>query len=105
MQLGDPAKAGQWLDGATNAVARTNHGFALLALGQPAQALADFDGVLAGEARNDEATFGRGSCLVALGRGSEAAEAFEVLLARSPNHVSAPVARQQLEHLRRGGKW
>jgi hypothetical protein len=104
LQLGDPAKAAQWLDGATSAVARTNHGFALLALGQPAQALTDFESVLEGEPRNDEATFGRGLCLVALSRGSDAAEAFEALLARSPNHVSAPVARQQLERLRQGGR-
>ena len=104
LQLGDPAKAAQWLDGAISTVARTNKGFALLALGQPAQALADFESVLAGEALNDEATFGRGSCLVALGRGAEAAEAFAALLARSPNHLSAPAARQQLERLSRGGK-
>jgi tetratricopeptide (TPR) repeat protein len=103
-QLGDPAKAAHWLDGSTGAVARTNHGFALLALGQPAEALADFESVLAVEALNDEATFGRGSCLVALDRGSEAAVAFEALLARSPNHLSAPAAKQQLERLRQGGK-
>ena len=103
-QLGDPAKAAHWLDGSTGAVARTNHGFALLALGQPAGALADFESVLAVEALNDEATFGRGSCLVALDRGSEAAVAFEALLARSPNHLSAPAAKQQLERLRQGGK-
>jgi hypothetical protein len=104
LQLGDPAKAVKRLDGANSPVARTNHGYALLALGQPTQALADFDGVLAGEARNDEATFGRGLCLVALGRGGEAAEVFQALLARSPNHLSAPAARQQLERLRQGGK-
>ena len=102
MQLGDPAKAAQLLDGATGAVARTNHGFALLGLGQPLQALADFDSVLAGEPHNDEATFGRGLCLVALGRGSEAEATFEALLARSPNHLSAPAARQQLARLRGG---
>ena len=100
VKLGDLAKAAQLLDGATGSVARTNHGFALLGLGQPAQALADFETVLAGEPRNDEATFGRGLCLVALGRDGEATEAFEALLARSPNHLSAPVARQQLERLR-----
>jgi hypothetical protein len=104
LQLGDPAKAVERLDGAKKTVARTNHGYALLALGKPAQALADFESVLSGEAHNDEATFGRGLCLVALGRGAEAAEAFEALLVRSPNHLSAPVARQQLERLRRGGK-
>jgi Tetratricopeptide repeat len=104
LQLGEPAKAAQWLDGATSAVARTNHGFALLALGQPAQALTDFESVIEGEPRNDEATFGRGLCLVALSRGSDAAEAFEALLARSPNHLSAPAARQQLERLRQGGR-
>jgi hypothetical protein len=41
-------------------------------------------------------------CLVVLGRGSEAAQAFEALLARSPNHLSAPAARKQLERLRGG---
>jgi hypothetical protein len=39
-------------------------------------------------------------CLVALGRGAEAAAMFEALLARSPSHVSAPTARQQLARLR-----
>ncbi|HEY5283356.1 MAG TPA: tetratricopeptide repeat protein [Polyangia bacterium] len=100
VQLGDLAKAVELLKGSTSAVARTNHGFALLGLGQPAPALADFEGVLAGEPRNDEATFGRGMCLVSLGRSSLAATAFEALLARSPHHLSAPAAKQQLERLR-----
>jgi len=102
LQLGDPGRAIYFLNGASGPVARTNHGFALLGLGQPEQALVDFDGVLAGEPHNDEATFGRGLSLVALGRGSEAAEAFEVLLTRSPTHLSAPTARQQLDRLRGG---
>jgi hypothetical protein len=102
LQIGDLAKAVQLLEGASSAVAQSNHGFALLALGQPIEALADFDSVLVGEPRHDEATFGRGMCLVALGRGSEAAQAFEALLARSPNHLSAPAARKQLERLRGG---
>ena len=102
MQLGEAAKAARWLDGATSPVAQTNHGFALLGLGQAVDALADFEAVLAGEPSNDEATFGRGLCLVELGRTSEAASAFEDLLARSPNHLSAPSARQQLAHLRDG---
>ena len=102
LQLGDPAKALHFLGGVVGPVARTNRGFALLGIGQPEQALVDFDGVLAGDPRNDEATFGRGLCLVALGRESEATAAFETLLARSPNHLSAPAARQQLERLRGG---
>jgi tetratricopeptide (TPR) repeat protein len=93
-------KAVQLLDGATSAVARTNHGFALLGLGQQPQAIVDFEAVLAGDPSNDEATFGRGLCLVALGRGREAEATFETLLARSPNHLSAPMARKQLERLR-----
>ena len=100
LQLADPAKALHFLDGATGPVARTNHGFALMGIGQPEQALVDFDGVLAGDPRNDEATFGRGLCLVALGRDGEATAAFETLLARSPNHLSAPEAKQQLKRLR-----
>jgi hypothetical protein len=102
LQFGDAVKAAPLLDGATSAVAQSNHGFALLALGQPIEALADFESVLVVEPKNDEAIFGRGMCLVALGRGNEAAEAFEALLARSPNHVSAPAARKQLERLRGG---
>ena len=102
LQLGDPAKAARWLDGATSPVAQTNRGFALLGLGQAVDALADFDAVLAGKPSNDEATFGRGLCLVELGRTSEAATAFENLLARSPNHLSASAARQQLARLREG---
>jgi len=102
LQLGDPAKALHFLGVAVGPVAKTNRGFALLGIGQPEQALVDFDGVLAGDSHNDEATFGRGLCLVALGRDREreAVEAFEALLARSPNHLSAPAARQQLERLR-----
>ncbi len=102
LQLGDPAQAAEWLAGATGPVARTNHGFALLGLGHAADALADFDAVLAAESRNDEATFGRGLSLVALGRASLAASAFEALLARSPNHLSAPAARLELARLRGG---
>jgi tetratricopeptide (TPR) repeat protein len=82
------------------ASARANHGFALLGLGRPAQALADFDAVLSAEPRNDEATFGRGMCLVALGRAEEADAAFAALLARSPDHVSASAAREQRARLR-----
>jgi len=106
VQLGDSVKAVQLLDGATSAVARTNHGFALLGLGNSPQALADFEAVLTDDPSNDEATFGRGLCLVALGRNSEAEATFAALLARSPNHLSAPAARQQLERLRgkAGGK-
>jgi hypothetical protein len=102
LQLGDLSKAAQLLEGASTAVAQSNHGFALLALGQPIEALADFDSVLVSEPQHDEATFGRGMCLVALGRGSEAVQAFEALLARSPNHLSAPAAQKQLERLRGG---
>jgi tetratricopeptide (TPR) repeat protein len=100
LQLGDPAKAASLLDGATGVVARTNHGFALLGLGRHLDALADFDSVLAADAKNDEATFGRGMCLEALGRIDEAAAAFDALLARSPHHVSAPAARRERERLR-----
>jgi len=62
----------------------------------------DFDSVLATNPGSAEATFGRGLALVAVGRTDEAADAFEALLALSPNHVSAPVARKQLEWLRPG---
>ncbi len=102
LQLGDPATAVGLLEGATGLVARTNNGFALLGVGRSEAALADFDGVLRDDAGNDEATFGRGLSLVALGRGAEAATMFEALLARSPNHVSAKAARQQLARLRGG---
>jgi hypothetical protein len=103
LQLGDFFGAAELLDGAHAPVARANHGFALLGLGQAAPALADFETVLAIDGRNDEATFGRGLCLVALGRTREADAAFAALLARSPDHVSAPAAREQRERLR--GKW
>jgi hypothetical protein len=39
-------------------------------------------------------------CLVALGRAEAADAAFAALLARSPNHVSAPAAREQRARLR-----
>jgi len=102
LQLGEPAQALHFLDGAVGPVARANRGFALLGIGQPEQALVDFDSVLADDPHNDEATFGRGMCLVKLGRDSEARAAFETLLTRSPNHLSAPAARQQLGRLRGG---
>ena len=97
---GDFAKAAELLEGATAPAARANHGFALLGLARPADALADFDAVLATDARNDEATFGRGMSLVALGRPAEADAAFAALLTRSPSHVSAKAAREQRERLR-----
>jgi tetratricopeptide (TPR) repeat protein len=100
LQLGDFSGAVGLLDGAPAPGARANHGFALLGLGRPEPALAVFEAVLAADARNDEATFGRGLCLVALGRPDQADAAFTALLARSPNHVSAPAAREQRERLR-----
>ena len=100
LQLGDRAKAARLLDGLPGPEARTNHGFALLGLGQTAQALEDFDAVLSVMPSNDEAVFGRGLALEALGRGSEAAVAFRILLARSPNHLSAATAREHLRRLR-----
>jgi hypothetical protein len=100
LQLGDPAEAARLLDGATGAVARTNHGFALLGLGRHVDALVDFESVLADDPKNDEATFGRGLCLVAQGRTEEAVAAFDALLARSPHHVSASAARRERERLR-----
>ena len=100
LRLGEPAKAVTWLDGLLAPQARTNHGFALLGLGQAASALADFDAALAALPTNDEAGFGRGLALEALGRRAEAAAAFTQLLARSPHHLSASVAREHLRHLR-----
>jgi tetratricopeptide (TPR) repeat protein len=106
VRLRDHAKALRLLDGATSLVARTNHGFALLGLGRPGDALADFELVLAGDPKNDEATFGRGLSLAAQGQNREAVAAFDALLARSPEHVSAPAARRERERLRGllGGK-
>ena len=87
-------------DGLLSPEARSNHGFALLGLGQAGSALADFDAALAARPANDEACFGRGLALQALGRRAEAAAAFVELLARSPNHLSAPAAREHLRRLR-----
>jgi hypothetical protein len=97
---GDAAAAEPLLAGAASAVARTNHGFALLSLGQAAAALADFTAVLAGEPGNDEASFGRAMALAGLGRNAEAAAAFDALLARSPHHLSSATARRERERLR-----
>jgi hypothetical protein len=101
LQLGEFSKAARLLDGLTAPAARANHGFALLGLAEPSAALADFESVLATDASNDEATFGRGLALVALGRPADADAAFVALLARSPGHVSAPAAREQRERLRK----
>ena len=101
LELGDPGKAARLLDGAAAPVGRTNHGFALLALGRAAEALGEFDGVLAAFPKNDEAAFGRGLALAAQGRNHEAAAALAALLGRSPGHVSAPAARRELERLRK----
>jgi tetratricopeptide (TPR) repeat protein len=100
MQLGEPAKAVRLLEGLTGPVPRTNRGFALLGTGQAAQALVDFDAVLAGEPQNNEALFGRGLALSALGHNAEALAAFDLLLKRAPQHMSAPAARQERERLR-----
>lgn len=100
LEAGEFDRAAELLDGAPAPRAHTNHGFALLGLARPSDALADFEAVLALDARNDEAWFGRGLCLVALGRLQEADDAFSALLARSPDHVSAPAARAQRERLR-----
>jgi thioredoxin-like negative regulator of GroEL len=102
LETGDAIEAARVLENATGAAARANHGFALLGLGRPGPALADFDKVLADAPDNDEATFGRGLCMAALGRVAEAEVAFERLLARSPTHVSAPAAHEQLRRLRGG---
>jgi hypothetical protein len=102
LQLGDPVKAARLLDGATSSVARTNRGFALLGMDQAEQALAQFEQVLAVEQGDDDASFGRGMSLVKLGRSKEAIATFENLLARSPNHMSAFMAKQQLQRLREG---
>jgi len=101
LRLGDLAKAATALDGLPAPQARTNHGFALLGLGQLPAALADFDAVLAALPSNDEACFGRALVLEALGRRTDAADAFKQLLTRSPEHISARAAR---EHLRRLGE-
>ena len=100
LRLGDMGRAAAVLDGLLAPEARSNHGFALLGLGQTALALADFDAALAALPANDEACFGRGLALEALGRRTEAAAAFMELLARSPSHLSAPVAREHLRRLR-----
>jgi tetratricopeptide (TPR) repeat protein len=101
LRLGDLAKAAASLDGLPAPQARANHGFALLGLGQVAAALTDFDAALAELPTNDEACFGCALVLEALGRRTDAAAAFKELLARSPEHISARVAR---EHLRRLGE-
>jgi tetratricopeptide (TPR) repeat protein len=100
LRLGQMGKAAALLDGLTAPEARSNHGFALLGLGQAAQALSDFDAALTALPASDEACFGRGLALEALGRRDEAAAAFTELLARSPGHLSAPVAREHLRRMR-----
>jgi tetratricopeptide (TPR) repeat protein len=100
LRLGELAQAATLLDGLRAPEARNNHGFALLGMGQAASALADFDAALATLPANDEACFGRGLALEALGRRAEAAASFRELLARSPDHLSAPVAREHLRRLR-----
>jgi tetratricopeptide (TPR) repeat protein len=100
LRLGELARAAALLDGLPAPEARSNHGFALLGLGQAESALADFDAALAASPANDESCFGRGLALEALGRQAEARAAFTELLARSPNHMSAPVAREHLLRLR-----
>jgi Tetratricopeptide repeat len=100
MRLGDAAKAARLLEGATGAVARANHGYALLGLGRAAPALTDFEAVLAGDPGNEEAALGRGMALLALSRRDEAVAAFEALLARAPSGMSARMANRELRRLR-----
>jgi hypothetical protein len=100
LRLGDAAKAEPWLAGATDNFARINHGYALLTLNRADAALTDFDRALVHEPNNDEARFGRSLSLIKLGRAQEARATLQELLARSPQHVSAPAARRELERLR-----
>lgn len=99
LRLGQAARAAEVLNGLTELEAVLNHGFAMLSLGKLQHALADFDQVLAKSFRNDEALFGRGLTLAALGKNEAAIEILKLLLARSPNHVSAPMARAALLRL------
>jgi tetratricopeptide (TPR) repeat protein len=101
LRLGDPIEAAALLDGLVSPEARANHGFALLALHQPARGLLDFEAVLAARPDNAEARFGCGLALEELGRAPEAEAAFTELLERAPRHLSAPVAREHLRRLRR----
>jgi len=77
LRQGDPARALEVLAGLTDPVARTNRGFALVALSRPAEALVELEAVLRLQPADDEATFGRGLALEAAGRGAEAAAAYE----------------------------
>jgi hypothetical protein len=100
LRQGEPARALEALEGLSDPVARTNRGFALVALSRPAEALAELEAVLRLHPADDEATFGRGLALEAAGRGAEAAAAYEALIARSPGHLAAPAARERLRRLR-----
>jgi hypothetical protein len=100
LRQNDPARALEALQGLDDSVARTNRGYALIALGRPSEALAELEAVLALEPTNDEATFGRGMALEATGRRAEAAAAYQALLARTPGHLAAPAARERLRRLR-----
>lgn len=99
LRLGQAARAAEVLGGLTELTARVNHGFAVLSLGYTEQALVDFEEVLAKAPLNDEAMFGRGLSLSALGQNAAAVLALKTLLARSPNHVSAPMAKAALLRL------
>lgn len=84
------------------ALSALSEGDLLLALAEPARALAAFDAYLGSHpagALTEEALFGRARCLGKLGRSAEERQAWEELMRRFPNAASRPVANKRLQDL------
>jgi tetratricopeptide (TPR) repeat protein len=103
MRLGDPARAavayGQLAD--VDPAAHDLCGFALLAAGQAAQALTQFDAAAWALHDDPDALLGRGLALSRLGRDDEALTALHAFLAKAPDHLGAERARQEIARLSR----
>jgi tetratricopeptide (TPR) repeat protein len=103
MRLGDPARAavayGELAD--VDPSAHDLCGFALLAAGQAAQALSQFDAAIRALPGEAEAQLGRGLALARLGRDDEALATLRTFLATAPDHLGAERARQEIARLSR----
>jgi tetratricopeptide (TPR) repeat protein len=100
LERDDAPRAVTLLDGIETAPARTNRGFALLKIGRPQDALAEFRAATTLAPAGPEAYFGVGLALAGLARPGEAKLALEAFVARWPAHFAAPRARQILRDLR-----
>ncbi|HEY4184130.1 MAG TPA: tetratricopeptide repeat protein [Polyangia bacterium] len=100
LERNDAERAALLLAGLDTPQARTNRGYALLALDRTEEALGELQAAAALEPDGPEARFGVGLALMQLGRVVEARAALDTFLARWPAHFAAPRARRLRNDLR-----